>query len=162
MKKKGCCLGCLGFLSLAVSILALVMALTRPVVEAGETFLGQLSQGKFHEAYTGLAPSSQKQLDEARFKDYAVACKVDQYASASWSSRKIENDRGYLSGRFTTRSGESFPIDIFLIKEGDAWRILDYQVLNGGSVPASTSSPGTPPPDHAMPASPTPVATGSP
>lgn len=141
-KKLGCGLGCFGCLSLFVSIFSLVMFLTRPVVEAGETFLGLIAQEKFSEAYASMATSSKSGLSEEQFKTYAIDCKVNQYASASWRNRKLENDRGYLKGRFTTKSGESYPIDVFLIKEGDVWKVLDYQVFNAGSVPAASSSPG--------------------
>jgi len=58
---------------------------------------------------------------------------LDGFKSASWSSRKIENDRGSLEGTAQCATGGAVPLTIEMIKEGGTWKVLSIKGPQAGA-----------------------------
>ena len=148
MKKKGCCIGCVGFVALFAGIFALVMHLTGPVVECADLFLAKLGQGKVSEAYQSTASGFKKETSEAEFAVFVKAAHLDQYARSSWTQRSMENNVGRVEGRYTLGNGRPIGIVIEMIQEGDVWKVEgvtpDASVFE--DVPTPPTASGTPAP----------------
>lgn len=110
------CVGCSGLL-----------ALTQPVVDASDEFLGLLGQGKITEAYACTGNGYHALQDEASFTAGVKQLGLTDFSSVSWNSRKINNDDGSVEGTVTTRSGGTTPIAMQLVKEGGKWKIVSVR-----------------------------------
>jgi len=127
-------LACLG-----VVLVAGIFALTRPVVDASEQFLGLLGQGKTAEAYALTAEGFRAQQDEASFAGAVKQVGLTEYVSASWHSRQIDNNEGSTEGTVTTKSGTTKPVSLHLVKERGKWAVVS--VRYGGLELASPTLP---------------------
>ena len=101
-----------------------LFALTQPVVDASEQFLALLGQEKFDEAYACAADGLRAEHDAASFARAARRLGLSNYSSASWHNRVITNQEGLAEGTLTTKSGDTRPVTVQLIKEGGKWRVL--------------------------------------
>lgn len=130
--KKGCCLGCLGFLVMFAGIFFLVMNLTKPVVTCAETFLVQVSENHLAEAYKSSTKGLQQSLSEADLQARCKAYGLDQYrpGSASWNSRGFRNNNGWVSGSFKTKDDKSMPLRVEMYYEDGAWKVSDLSTNN--------------------------------
>jgi hypothetical protein len=120
----GCLVGfalCAGLVTL---IFTTVFALTRPVVDASEAFLAQMGQGEVAAAYASTADGFRAQQDEESFAAAVKQLGLDEYASVSWSNRRINNQEGTAEGTVTTTKGATKPIALRLIFEGGAWKVV--------------------------------------
>jgi FlaG/FlaF family flagellin (archaellin) len=133
--KKGWLIGCgiAGILGVVVCAgvgyliyqgVALAFTLTQPVVDASDTFLGLVGQGKTAEAYAATASGFRAQHDEASFTAAAKQVGLTDYASVSWNTRNRTNDEGNVAGTVTTKQGGTTPIAIQLVNEGGSWRVV--------------------------------------
>lgn len=116
----------LGVLIMGGGIVALVMSLTRPVVTASDTFMTALKDGNFDGAYAMGTPALQQELGSGKRigEMFAVARPV----SWSWSSRSIRNGSGHVSGSVTYSTGSNGDVAIFLLPEGDGWKISGFRM----------------------------------
>jgi hypothetical protein len=90
-----------------------VSALTRPVVEAGDGFMGALEQGDFPRAYAMTAPDLQRELGSAE---------------RSWTSRSIRNGTGRVSGPYTSLEGRPSRAELVMTRVDGAWRITGFRL----------------------------------
>src|SRR4051794_28393997 len=72
-----------------VGILGGVFALTQPVVDASDEFLGRLGQGRIAEAYASTADGYRAQQDEPSFTAAVKQLGLTQYSSVSWQNRQL-------------------------------------------------------------------------
>lgn len=129
--KKSWLIGCgvVGILGVGVcvSLVALfvggIFALTRPVVDASEQFLALLGQGKIAEAYASTADGLHAQQDEDSFTGAVKQLGLTEYSSVSWHNRQVENQDGTAEGTVTTKSGDTRPVTIRLVREGGRWAV---------------------------------------
>ena len=135
-------------------ILALVMTLTKPVVDTADGFLAKLGSGKVSEAYESTHSGLKATTPEADFASFVSAARLDQFASSSWSNRSIKNNVGRVEGTVTLRSGESFAMTIVMLSEGDQWKVETINV----DPAAMQGAPATP----EEPSSEAPTATATP
>lgn len=105
-----------------------VFFLTQPVVTAGDTLMTGLREQNYADAYAVLADPARSELGSSeRLGSWA---RENNFTPQSWSynSRRIENQRGYLSGSATlTNGGERrFSMDLTVV-DGE-WRITRIQL----------------------------------
>jgi hypothetical protein len=136
--KKGCIIAAgVGLVLLLVlgAVIYMVFQFTAPMVTAGEKFLNTLGSGTTEAAYGMTSTTMRAGQTQEDFTRAVKAYGLDGFQSASWSNRKISNDRGFLEGTATTKSGGSVPLTIEMIKENGTWKVLS---IKGPQTGAST------------------------
>lgn len=126
--KKGCIIAaviaaCVA-LALVAAILLFAFGFTRGAVESAETFLTQLGDGKIEEAYANTSATLRQQQPLPAFQRTVKELGLTDYASASWSSRKVQGDRAHLEGSVATRPGGKIPLTLELVKESETWKVV--------------------------------------
>jgi hypothetical protein len=143
------------------ALVAFVLWATSGPADAADQFLLLCGAGKTHDAYLATARPLRATQDEAAFAREVARLKLGEHKSASWSIRRIENDRGFVDGTVTTRAGGKLPLSIALVKERGAWRVLSFSSAPAAAQPPVANAPTNPPtnaptaPDH-------PTANGAP
>lgn len=107
-------------------IFALVMTLTRPVVTASDAFMTALKDGDFESAFEMGTPELRAELGNADRLGAMFA--ATRPVSWSWSTRRIRNGTGSVSGSVVYGSGRDGDVAIFLLPEGDNWRISGFRM----------------------------------
>jgi hypothetical protein len=115
-----------------------VFFVTSGLPKSADAFFTQVAQEKASEAYQSTATEFQAGTSEQEFMQFLQATSLRDYQSASWSSRSIENDRGYLEGTVATKSGGKVPLRLEFIKEGGAWKIYAIHKPTGGLTEAQS------------------------
>lgn len=70
-----------------------------------------------------LSEGFKSSVDEHALEGFLEANAIAGFKEAHWSSRKVENGRGSLSGSITTDTGDVVPISLELVKENGTWKI---------------------------------------
>lgn len=133
--KKGCLIALavgLAGLALIVAIIFLVFGLTRGAVTAGNEFLGLIGSGKTAAAYESASATLKSQQDVGSFEQVVKNLGLTDFASAFWSSIETKNDRAYLEGSVTTRSGGKIPLTMELVKESGTWKVISLSAPEAG------------------------------
>lgn len=143
MKKFGIVL--LGIVVVIGVLIALLFVATSGLPKAADEFFTLVGQGKIGEAYLATAAEFRAATSEEEFAAFLRDSALGGYASASWSTRSIENNRGQLKGTVTTRDGGQIPLEMDLVKEGDAWKILAVRKAAAGLVEGGASTVEIPP-----------------
>lgn len=137
-KKIGCWIvGCLTVLVIGIlfvtSIVGVAFWATKGPVKVIQEQLSALRRGDIEGAYLLTSGDFHKVTNLDRFKQFINTYPLlAQNKKASFSSRKIENDKGYVSGTLTAADGSSTPINYDLIKENGEWKILYMEVSPTG------------------------------
>jgi hypothetical protein len=138
--------GCFGCLTMVVLSVALVAGgcyvWTRAPVDAVNAELRDLRQAKVDDAYARLASQYKARLSRPDF-ERAIAGHPALAGSSepgfwSWSVH-IVNDRGRVSGKLTSASGQQETAVFALVKESGEWKIASIQLGDSdidGSAPA--------------------------
>jgi hypothetical protein len=134
----GLCVG------LGALLVGSVFALTRPSVEAAERFLALLGEGKATEAYASAADGLRAEQDEASFVGAVRKVGLTDYSSVSWHSRQVGNGEGSVEGTVTTKNGDTRPVSIRLVQQGQQWSVVDVR-YGGIDLAAIKSVPAVPP-----------------
>jgi hypothetical protein len=141
-KKKGCLIAAAAGVALLVLIgivVALAFTLTGPAVKSADAFLALLGEGKVTKAYKATAPAFQEQTDEETFELVVEKLGLNDFSSASWSSRSVNNDEAELEGTVTLNSGDEVPITMTLIQVGDDWKVFS---ISGKQAGVAVDEPG--------------------
>jgi len=113
------------FIAFVGLIIGCVFSMGGPAMKAGELFLTQLSSGKVDQAYESAAIKFKETVSKDVFnsflKDYPIATKVK---SVSFNSFSIENGTADLQGTVTGTDGQVSPVNMRLLDENNAWRVL--------------------------------------
>ncbi len=117
------------------AIIFWVFRLSAPMVTEGENFLNTLGSGSTQAAYAMTSATLRSGQTQEDFARTTKAYGLDGFQSASWSNRKINNDRGILEGTARTKTGGSVPLTIEMILENGIWKVLS---IKGPQVGAST------------------------
>jgi hypothetical protein len=115
-----------------VGLFALVWRLTAGLATTADEFFLALKAQDFANARTYLAEDFRAATSERELKDFVTRSALSNYASASWSTRSIENSTGTLKGVVETDSGGSIPMSISLVREHDSWKIYTLRKLDAG------------------------------
>jgi hypothetical protein len=113
-------------------LFALVWRLTAGLATTADEFFLALKAQDFEKARTYLAEDFRAATSEQELRDFVARSALSNYASASWSSRSIENSTGTLEGVVETASGGSIPMSISLVREHDDWKIYTLRKLDAG------------------------------
>lgn len=114
--------------SLALFVALLLFAvttLTRPVVDAGDSFMTALKSGDFPRAYALAAPELQRELGSAQRLGAGV--EPERPAEWGWSSRSIRNGTGRVSGAYTRLDGVPRRALLVMRKVDGEWRITAFR-----------------------------------
>src|SRR5262245_48921685 len=103
---------------------SLVWHLTGALADTADAFFLALKAGKMEQARSYLAEDFRAASTEADLRNFVERSALRRYQSASWTTRSIENSRGHLAGTINTEDGGSIPMEIGLVREHDAWKIL--------------------------------------
>jgi len=129
MKIKGCILGCLGSLAMAVAIVVLVFRLTAPLVQAADSFLAQLGKGQVEQAYQSTAAEFRQATTADEFAEMVRGNQLDQFQSASWSSRSFKNSQGEVSGTVRLATGKEISLKVLLLHQQGSWKVAGLRQL---------------------------------
>jgi len=108
---------------MVITLFAVLYGL-RGAVSDTEHFLALLAQGNVHEAYLSTASAFRRDVTEDAFSRYVNRTGLIDNASASWTSRSLENNLGELKGEIVTKQRGVIPLTVKLVKEGGSWRVL--------------------------------------
>lgn len=111
-----------GIIVFAGSIFGGVMALTQPVVDAGDSYMSALRDGDYGRAFELSAPSLQDEVGNAAGLEDALGFK--QPASWTFTSRSIRNGEGRVSGDTKYKAGDSGTVEIILTQINNEWKVL--------------------------------------
>jgi hypothetical protein len=118
-----------GFIAFVALIIVVAFVATSGPVKAVDGQLALLRENKAEEAYKNMAKDFQNAVSLEEFQNVLTAYpSLKNNASASWSSRSIENDTGTLQGELKAKDGGVTPITFTLVKENGEWRILNFEI----------------------------------
>lgn len=146
--KKGCLFGAGVVVALIAGIVFLALGLTAGAVNEADRFLAMLGEGKTREAYLSASETFRSGQSEESFSIAVKELGLNEFASASWSSRSVENNLATLEGTVTKRQGDTNRLTVNLIKEAGEWKVL---ALSGPSAGATTEGDAlSVPPDNRL------------
>jgi hypothetical protein len=139
--KKGLLIGC-GVATLLLVVCGgavglfvyTLITLTGEPVTAANNMLTLVGVEKITEAYQSTAAAYQANHTEPQFAEQMKQSGLTGYQSSFWHNRQLNNNRATLDGTVTTRTGASIPLQVELVKEGDAWKVLSIEVQQGGAM----------------------------
>jgi hypothetical protein len=123
----------LGIFIFIVLVVALALWATSGLGEPVQRHFSALRSGDVVAAYSELSVAARQTTSLDDFKKMVTAMPALTHVTGeSWSSREIKNSEGHLDGVLELEGGGKLPIQIRLVKENDAWKILAYQTnVNG-------------------------------
>jgi len=123
--------------------------LTRPAVDAAESFLKATAQGGPAASYLLASSAFRAATPENAWDNFARSHRLTAYRSASWTSRSIDaNGTAELAGTMTFEDGDRLPVQISLVKSQEQWRVLAVKSPASGAQSSEAnfgSSTTTPP-----------------
>lgn len=106
-------------------VIPLVFFLTGAAVDEAERFLALLAQEDFARAYAATATPFRARMNETAFTAAVRQLGLTDNASASWSSRSVENNnKATLIGVVVTKQRSRIPVTLMLVKEEGEWKVL--------------------------------------
>lgn len=116
------------WLALISFAIVTTFAVTRAPIKGATQFMDNIGTGKIEQAYNNAAPEfrSQGTLDE--FKSYlSESTHVSAYAKVKFTSADVTSDatgtNAVVIGEYTTTSGEKYPVEVDLTKDGNSWKV---------------------------------------
>jgi len=113
-------------------LILLIFGLTKGIVKSADQFFSLVKEGSIEEAYLSTAKEFQAATSEDELRDFLENSTLDEFESASWSSRSISGNTGKLEGSINTEAGGIIPVEIELVKEGGSWKILALRKTSAG------------------------------
>lgn len=118
----------------AVIVVAVVLHLTSGMLDSADQFFTTVQEGDLPRAYGYLSREFQAATSLDELRSFLEGSELAEYQNATWSSRSIENDQGRLQGTVETKQGGKIPIEVTLVKEEGAWKILSIQKAAAGLI----------------------------
>lgn len=109
---------------MVAAIVWLVFKLTAPMTDTTDRFLDLITQKQITQAYELTAPAFRQEVSAERFTEFLTEKGLDKHASHTWSTRKIDGTDGRVAGSFTSQSGRSLPLSIYLDSSSGSWLIV--------------------------------------
>lgn len=103
-------------------ILGVAMAMvigTLPALQmVGSSFLLNIKEGNYPQAYTVFSPDCKRRLPMENFVNFSKLHKLDHYKDVKWIKTVMEPDktRGYILGDITLSTQEILPIELQFVK----------------------------------------------
>ena len=142
MKKAG--IGCLIVLVVLAVIIGVALFATSDLPKAADAFFEQVGAGRLDQAYQATAEEFRAATTPGDFEAFMKGSALAEFKSASWSSRSINNNTGKLEGTITTKDGGQIPVEMDLVKESGAWKVLALRKAQAG-VSVKDAAPAVPP-----------------
>lgn len=112
----------------AGGILAIVLPLVQPIVDAGNGFLETIAAQDFDAAYAMLSPELQAEVGENGLAEHFTNADLSEW---SYSQRSIRNGVGRLNGRVLWNS-EPTDFVLFFTNIDGQWRLMSYNFEPAG------------------------------
>ena len=114
----------LGLLLLIGSCVGGLLLFTKGPVDVADKLVQLCGANKIHECYQLTGREFQENTDEASFTASVRRDGIDKAVKASWSSRKVENDKGFVSGTVELSDGKSIELEVQSLHRGGRWEIM--------------------------------------
>jgi hypothetical protein len=119
----------IGIVLFIIAVVALAMFATSGLDKPVDRHFAALRAGDIVGAYSELSIAARQQTSLDDFKTMLVNTPALTHVTGeSFSSRTVSNGQGQLEGTLDIEGGGKLPIEIRLVKENDAWKILAYHV----------------------------------
>jgi hypothetical protein len=122
-------------------VFSLVWKLTGALADTADGFFLAVKAGEYEQAREYLAEDFRAATSDADLRNFVERSALTRYASASWTSRSIQNTSGYLAGTVVTETGGSIPMEISLVREHGAWKILSLRKPEAGLLGSEGQQP---------------------
>ena len=116
-------IGCIAFF--AITFFA-ASNLTQPMTNAGESFLTAVRDGNYPAAFALCTPALQQELGDAQ--QFASSMQDIKLTKWDFSSRRIENNTGYLEGTATLSGGKQASLQLALDQVNGDWKVSGYNI----------------------------------
>ncbi len=107
-------------------------------IETADHFMVAARDGKYADAMTFLSETYRSASSESDVRQFMTASLLDKYSDASWTSRRVQNNRGWLDGTVETATGGKVPVKMEFINEATGWKIVSIMTPNGTSPPGGS------------------------
>lgn len=114
------------FTAVVVFVVALTTILGKvltPLVDASESFLRELGEGKVHQAYTETSGPFRAGVSEAGLAQYVAKNGLRSVEGFGWYNRALRNGTGDLRGTIKLAGGKEMPVKVLLKQEGETWKV---------------------------------------
>ncbi|PKK90717.1 MAG: hypothetical protein CVV64_07505 [Candidatus Wallbacteria bacterium HGW-Wallbacteria-1] len=116
---------------LVVSIVALVLHLTKAITEPADKFLTLLREGRMQDAYNATHSKFRNLTNQQAFDELIRANQFERNIGSEWSTRRLKNGYGQLIGSILLAGNAKVPVTFLFEKEGDEWRITTLKIHSG-------------------------------
>lgn len=121
----------LGIVIFIAAVVTLALSMTSGLREPVERHFAAIRAGDIVGAYSDLSIAARQQTSLDDFKAMLTNMPALTHVTGeSFSSRTVTNGQGQLVGTLDLDGGGKLPIEIQLVKENDAWKILAYHVTS--------------------------------
>ncbi|MFZ2804376.1 MAG: hypothetical protein WA001_04070 [Patescibacteria group bacterium] len=135
--------GCAAVLLLVVGgIILFVFQATSPLTDSADAFFNLVAHHDYTDAYASTSSGFKQNTTESQFESVVKQESLDQYATASWGSRSIDNGTGEIQGTVTLKNGNAIPLTVDLVQENGAWKVYGLS-SQGGGITQETSGQNT-------------------
>jgi hypothetical protein len=101
-------------------------SLTQGMASTGETFMADLRDAKYPEAYNLLTPEFQQQIGSV--DKFAGGMEAVHPASWTFTSRQVQNNSGQLDGTAKMTDGTEATLQLVLDQVGGAWKVSGINI----------------------------------
>lgn len=134
----------LGIATFIVAVVALALWATSGLDEPVKRHFAALHAGDVTGAYSELSVAARQTTSLDAFKAMLAANPALTHVTGeSFASRSYQDSQGHLQGMLEIDGGGQVPIEVNLVKENGAWKILSYHATGtnkGGEGQATDSS----------------------
>jgi len=131
-------------IAFAAIVIVIALRATAGLVETADHFFATAKTGNVPGVRTFLSAAFNRNNTDAGLRAILDHSGIARVQDVSWQSRSVENGHGRLQGELRTTDGDRFPLELLLVKEGEAWRIdTIHKTLVGDDDPPASTSGGT-------------------
>jgi hypothetical protein len=122
----------------------LLFYVTSGMVDTVDQFLTAVKQHRYQRAYQYLSRDFQASTSRAELEAFLQRSALQDYQTASWSSRSYSIGGGELGGTVTTSGGGTVPLRVRFVKENGDWKIYAIHKPPSGLIRDDNASPPIP------------------
>ncbi|MCR9279568.1 MAG: hypothetical protein NXH85_16540 [Pseudomonadaceae bacterium] len=111
-----------------IAFFAFTMWATSPITKTADAFFDAWNQGQPQESYGYLSQQFTQTTSAQQLHKFMNDHRLNRGVDPSWSRRSIVNNTGTLKGELARTDGSISPIDISLVQEHGAWKILGFNL----------------------------------
>ena len=111
-----------------IAFFAFTMWATSPITKTADAFFDAWNQGQPQQSYGYLSQQFTQTTSAQQLHKFMNDHRLNRGVDPSWSRRSIVNNTGTLKGELARTDGSISPIDISLVQEHGAWKILGFNL----------------------------------